>query len=232
MIRRCLIVDTETTSLDRADGRVIELAALLYSVEHRTILSEFATLLPGDTNEAEKINRIPATALSEMKELIVSLVEPLKDTFRRFRSEAEVIVCHNVEFDRQWFPSEWHSLPWICTAFDFSWPMASREAGSLIHLALEHGIGVSRAHRALADCQLIAALFDRMPLFGRDLQEMFARAMRPKAIFQGLQKFEDNDVAKEAGFKWNGETKKWTRRMAIEDAALLPFKTVLIEEVA
>jgi len=231
MIRRCLVVDTETTGLDPANDSVIEIGALLYSVENRTILSEFATLIPGDENAAEKINRIPAVALVEMASLD-ELVTPLKGIFRSLRSTADVIVCHNVEFDQQWFPAEWRELPWVCTAFDFDWPMASREAGSLIHLALEHGIGVSSAHRALSDCHLIAALFDRMPLYGRDLQAMFARALRPKAIFQGLQRFEENDVAKKAGFKWNGETKKWTRRMAIEDATLLPFKTVKLEEVA
>lgn len=231
MIRRCLIVDTETTDLDPATGRVIEVGAVLYSIENRTTLAQFATLLAGDSNAAEKINRIPPAALQEIGAIKPSLAGAA-DVLKSLRSCADVIVCHNVEFDQQWFRNEWHSLPWICTAFDFDWPAASREAGSLIQLALEHGVGVSSAHRALTDCNLIAALFDRMPLYGRDLQEMFARAMRPKAIFQAIVPFEEKDRAKDAGFKWDGAAKQWTRRLAVEDAAALPFKTLKLREVA
>lgn len=231
MIKRCLILDTETTSLDPATGRVIEIGALLYSVEAATTLSQFATLIPATENAAEKINRIPVASLVEMSEIAALMASP-REIFRAYRAAADVIVCHNVEFDQQWFHQEWRDLPWVCTNFDFDWPMASREAGSLIHLALEHGIGIGSAHRALTDCQIIAALFDRMPLYGRNLQDMFTRALRPKAIFQALVPFEEKDRAKEAGFKWNGETKKWTRRMAIEDAAALPFKTAKLQEVA
>lgn len=231
MIRRALIVDTETTGLDPVTDRVIEIAALLYSVEQHTTLSQFATLLPGESNAAERVNRIPIAALGEVGRL-EEIIKPVRETFHTLRSVADVIVCHNVEFDQQWFRSDWLDLPWVCTNFDFEWPMQTREAGSLINLALEHGIGISSAHRALTDCQLIASLFDRMPLFGCDLQAMFARAMRPKGIFQAVVPFEEKDRAKEAGFKWNGETKKWTRRMAVEDAGALPFKTVLLRAVA
>jgi len=224
MINRCLIVDTETTALDPAAGRVIEIGAILYSVSCRTPLASFSALLPGETNEAEKINRIPDAALREMTALDLDL----KATLALMRSHAQVIVAHHAELDRQWFRGEWLAPPWLCTAFDFAWPNATREAGSLIHLALEHGIGVSSAHRAINDCQLIAALFDRM----NDLPAMFDRAMRPKAIFQAIVPFEEKDKAKDAGFKWDGATKKWTRRMAIEDAAGLPFKTLLLQEVA
>lgn len=224
MIRRCIIVDTETTGLDAEKDNVIELGAILYSVTSRATLASYSALLPWHENPAEHINRIPAVALQEVREISLDL----KGTVAAMRAAAEVVVCHNVEFDRQWFRGDWLTMPWLCTAFDFTWPQASREAGSLIHLALEHGIGVSSAHRALTDCQLIAALFDRMP----DLPAMFDRAMRPKAIFQAIVPFEQKDLAKEAGFKWDGATKRWTRRMAIEDAAALQFETKLLQEVA
>jgi hypothetical protein len=46
------------------------------------------------------------------------------------------------------------------------------------------------------------------------------------------QPFDQNEIAKAAGFKWNGESKRWTRRMAIEDAEALPFRTLKLEDVA
>jgi DNA polymerase III subunit epsilon len=228
VIRRALIVDTETTGLDPAKDRVIEIGAILYSVVNRSTLFSFAGLLCGLTNDAESINRISVSAMNETSEIDISLSKVLTP----LRAAADVIVCHNAEFDQQWFAksADWNALPWLCTAFDFQWPAATREAGSLIHLALEHGIGVSSAHRALTDCELIAALFDRMSLYGCDLQEMFARAARPKAIFQALVPFEEKDKAKDAGFKWDGAQKRWTRRMAVEDAAALPFKVTKLRE--
>jgi DNA polymerase III subunit epsilon len=59
-----------------------------------------------------------------------------------------------------------------------------------VSLALSHGIGVSSAHRALTDCSLIAALFDRM----EKLEAMIEEAKRPKALFQAQVSFKDKDL--------------------------------------
>lgn len=224
MIRRCLIVDTETTALDPQKGKLIEFGAVLYSVTTQSALVQYSTLIPCSEN--------PAVAINGISEAVLAEIEPgwYADPFvDRLRFTADVIVAHNAEFDRQWFKGGWLGLPWLCTMTQFSWP-CGKEGDGLVSLALAHGIGVSSAHRALTDCQLIAALFDRMKLFGRDLQEMFAHAMRPSAMFQSLQPFAENEIAKAAGFQWNKpgplREKRWTRRMAIEDAAKLPFKTM------
>lgn len=153
----------------------------------------------------------------------VEAIEPFR-VLESWLPHAGAIVAHNADFDRQWFPDL--GKPWLCTMSDFKWPLATKDGGSLIHLALDHGIGVSSAHRALTDCQLIAALFDRMD----DLPGMFAQAMRPKAVFRALVSYDDRELAKQAGFKWDGVTKQWTRRMAIEDAALLPFPTAKLAD--
>lgn len=233
MIRRCLILDTETTGLDPAKDSVIEIGAVLYSVEHATTLIQVSTLTHAVTeNPAEAINRIPSSALRSLAERNPWSPAVGVDAFEALVNDADVIVAQRAEFDRAFLSGFWHSKPWACTKFDFSWPKQTREGESLVALALEHGIGVASAHRALADCQLIAALFDRMSSFGADLQQMFARAMRPKGIFMALVPFEEKDKAKSAGFQWDGATKRWTRRMAVEDAAALPFKTLLLEEVA
>lgn len=231
MIRRALIVDTETTGLDPAKDKAIEVAAVLYSVENQTTLMQFSALIPHDSNPCEKINRIPVAALAEVQLLTEAPDVPrLNSVFATMRGFADVIVAHNAEFDQQFFKGDWRKMEWLCTMSDFAWPAATRDGGSLVHLALDHGIGVASAHRALTDCQLIAALFDRMARYGQDLQEMFTRAMRPKALFQAIVPFEQKDLAKDAGFKWDGDARRWTRRMAIEDAAALPFKTLKLRE--
>lgn len=228
MIKRALIIDTETDGLDDA-AQVVEVGAILYSVENQCVLQEMSTLFPALKNDAESINRIKVSALNEISETrAVSFAQELLFAMSK---AADVYVAHNAEFDEKKVFGDTRflplaSLPWACTMSDFKWPLAAREQGSLINIALEHGIGVASAHRALTDCRLIAALFDRMS----DLQSMFAVAMRPKALFVGLQPFDDNQLAKDAGFKWDRLVpKKWSRMMAIEDAAKLSFPVRQIE---
>jgi DNA polymerase III epsilon subunit-like protein len=94
-------------------------------------------------------------------------------------------------------------LKWLCTLVDFTFPQQTRQGENLVHLALNHGIAVSSAHRALTDCQLIAALFDRMD----DLEGMINKADRPKALYKAQVPFEKKYLAKAAGFKWNADKK-------------------------
>lgn len=222
-IHRCLIVDTETSGLDES-AAVIEVGAILYSVDNQCVLQEMATLLPAESNEAASVNRIKAEALREVA-FTGSSAQGMELLFAMSKA-ADVYVAHNADFDSKrvlgntdFLPLA--SLPWLCTMSDFKWPLATREQGSLINLALDHGIGVASAHRALTDCRLIASLFDRMT----DLQSMFQVALRPKGLFQALVSYDERELAKAAGFKWNGAEKTWTRTLALEDAAQLTFRT-------
>lgn len=226
-IGKALIIDTETNGLEDT-SQVIEVGAILYSVTNQCVLQELATLLPAESNDAESINRIKVEAL---REVVFTGTSFAMEMLFAMSKEADVYVAHNASFDEKqvfgktdFLPLA--SLPWLCTMSDFKWPLATRAQGSLIGLALDHGVGVASAHRALTDCRLIASLFDRM----EDLQGMFQVAMRPKAIFVGLQKFDDNHLAKAAGFHWNRIIpNKWARSMAIEDAQLLNFPVKQVE---
>lgn len=221
-----LIIDTETTGIDPTTDRVIEIGAVLYSIEYQTVLHQFSTLLcaPAE-NPQEKINRILPAVLPTVSE---SLQRKNVEILLEMADMALFAVAHNADFDKQWFDN--NHLPllqtghepmrWLCTMDDFVFPQQTRPRESLINLALAHGIGVSSAHRALTDCQLIAALFDRMD----NLEPMINYALRLKAVFQALVSFDNKQMAKDAGFKWNPEAKIWTRKMALEDTYELPFK--------
>jgi DNA polymerase III subunit epsilon len=216
-----LILDTETTGLDPANGQVIELGAILYSVDHQTILHQISTLMRAEANPAEQVNRIPSKVLPHVNR---SLQDMARKMFSEMAEQAEYVVAHNAEFDAQWFPEgivdEWGTpLPWLCTMSDFKFPLQTKPIETIVNLALAHGIGVSSAHRALTDCSLIAALFDRM----ENLPEMIAYATRPKATYIAMVSYDDRQLAKDAGFQWNGDRKIWHRRMAVDDICDLPF---------
>lgn len=224
MIKRILIVDSETTGTDDASD-LIEIGLVLYSVENRCSLQELSMLIPStSTNAAEKINRIPGAALDEMaaqKDLCQSGMV----LAREMAEAADAYAAHFAEFDQK-FMRFLPDKPWICTMSDCEWQRASRQGMSLVNLALEYGIGISSAHRALTDCRLIAAIFDR----SEDLLQILTRAMRPKARFKAIVSYDDRRLAQERGFRWDAAQKVWWRSMAIEDVELLPFRAVQMSE--
>lgn len=227
-VSRVLIVDTETTGVE-SDAAAIEIGMILYSVTNRSVLQEFGTLLYSEANPQEQINRIKPAALQEMAELGLSY-NPL---VREMVLSADVIVAHNADFDSRFFnPDDFTGTSterhWVCTLNDFEWPEAAYAGRSLIHLALAYDIPVASAHRALTDCRLIACLFDRIP----NLEERFARAMRPKGTFRANVSFDDRGIAYDAGFRWKGKAIGWVRRVALEDVPSLPFPVTRIDDPA
>ncbi len=221
------IVDTETTGMDHARDRVIEIGVVLVNIDHAAVVSCFSSLIrdDGQPPDSEKINRIPSS-------LLPLAPEPLQvwGQVRRYVDASKAICAHNADFDRAFVPEDIrNSKPWICTQDDLSWPNAG-DGKSLISIALAHGVGVSHAHRALTDCMLIARLFERLKESGVDLRAFLRRGLRPKAKFKALVSYDTNHLAKAAGFRWTPDRKMWLRSMAIEDTKALPFQVQKIED--
>lgn len=118
----------------------------------------------------------------------------------------------------------WTRLPWVCSKFDLELP-SSKLGASCVEMALAHGVPVVSAHRALTDCMLIARTLENVQAAGHDLQAMLAKAMRPKVKVASLMPYEEGNVTNKAhGFSWEAPpVKAWTRRIAREDIATLPF---------
>lgn len=215
------LVDVETNGLYAATSHVLEIGVVLWSVTHGVVIAAWSDLVQHDSNDAESTNRIPVPALADGTPFDVALAR-----LRHFVGRADIIVAHNAEFDESFLPGL--DRQWLCSEYDFAWPCAP--AGqSLINLALAHGVAVTHAHRALTDVLLLSRLFERVREMGHDIPAMIAHASRPKAKFQAMVSYADKDLAKERGFRWDPSARRWTRRMAIEDAEKLPFSTKIIE---
>lgn len=212
------IADTETTGID--EGSVcIEIGAILFDVRSATAVRSFSSLIRCGHNEAERVNRIPVTALLGAPE--ASEVWPVVADMIR---QSSAICCHRAEFDKRFIPPEVvGDVPFLCTKFDLTWPREDKPGASLVQLALAHDLGVSHAHRALTDCDLLSRLFTRVTELGADLPALLAKGLRPKATFQACVSFDDRDKAKNASFAWEPTSKRWLRRMAKDDTAALGF---------
>lgn len=216
-IRFACLLDTETTSLEPPPiGKTIEVAVMLFDVKRAQPVASFASLIKGDTNEAQAVNGIPVEMLPEAHD-----PELVWRAVRWIIGPAQVVIAHHAAFDKQFVPDL--GRPFICSENDIKWPGRAR-GGSLVHLALSLGLGVASAHRAMADVDTLARILTRLAETGHPLEPILLHAMRPKVRCVSLAPFEQKDVVKAAGFRWEQDKKIWWRDMPLEDTNELPFK--------
>ena len=216
-IRYACLLDTETSGIDPATSKTIEVAVMLYDLQYAQPVVSFASLIRADSNEAESINGIPPAMLGEAR-----AADEVWRAVRWVIAPATVIIAHNAEFDRQFCPDL--GPVWVCSENDIRWPGRAR-GGSLVHLALSLGLGVAHAHRAMADVDTLARILTRLAEKGHALEPIIRQAMRPKFLFYAMVPYEKRQLCKDHGFRWDEAKhgKNWFRRMPLEDVKELPF---------
>lgn len=221
-LRRVLILDVETGGLDPETDPLLEVAVAEYCVT-RGLIAATSWLVHSRENRAFVVNGIPVELVSDE-----TATEHPGYTIKMLGDAAagcQAVVAHNAAFDRRWFADL--GLPWICTCDDVEWPKPSTSR-SLVAVALAHGVGVVHAHRALSDVMTLVALFDRVRE-NHDLGAMLTRAMRPKKLVAAVLPYDRKDEAKAKGFRWQPESKQWTKSVFVDDIATLGFD---VKEVA
>ncbi|QNI54332.1 exonuclease family protein [Synechococcus sp. BIOS-E4-1] len=224
--RTLLIVDTETTGLDPQLDHCLEVGVILFDVPSRQLLAQQSFLLPVESNAAEAINRIPASA--------TNLPQPWRPALGYLQSlldAADLLVAHNAAFDRQWF-GRGH-LPatdkrWLCSMEDMRWPpdRQLRSRPSVRDLALAYEIPVWAAHRALTDCIYLAEVFRRC----EDLEQLIEHGLEPRQLMRAQVSYDNRHLARDAGFRWNEPVKgAWARRLSAREASNLDFTVVPVD---
>lgn len=218
------ILDTETTGLDTKTGKVIEVCIANFCTELNDVIDIRSWLLKSATDEEVKnTQRIHGIS----PEMIAGFGRDPSLVFEEVDSfvvNSSVVIAHNADFDRQWFNGKIKNMPWVCSLQDFVWPSHS-ESKSLTALCLAHGVGVVSAHRAAEDVMSLARLLKRVKEYGQSLPDIIANGMRPKKMVAAIVSYDDRNLAKENGFKWDGELRAWKRKMPIDDIPKLPFRT-------
>lgn len=232
-----LIVDVESTGLDPRKDALIEVGAILFDIKHRAVTHQFSALLPSVApNGAEAVNGI-SDALLESN-AVHRLVGWETYCLQSFYDKADAVVSHKVSFDRPWLepllrtddkgqPRNWPLKPWICTLQDVRWARPGLKANpSLTRLALAHGVPVWAAHRALTDCTYLAQVLATR----QDLPGLLLDAQAPKALYSAAVPYEQRQLAKDAGFLWEGHDvpKTWTRWLREDEIFGLPFKVARV----
>lgn len=227
---RLLILDTETTGLQSERDHCIEIGAVLFHVAERAVLDQVSFLLPCQDNPAEPINGISAAVSRTPQPWQAGL-----HFFEAMLAAADLVVAHNVKFDRAWFgrePLPSITKPWLCTMEDMRWPASLRlkPTPSVRDLALAYGVPVWAAHRALTDCIYIAQVFERCG----DLDALLQEGLEPRQLYRACLSYAERHRAREAGFRWNEPLRgAWSRRLSQREVTLLTFPVELADaEVA
>jgi DNA polymerase-3 subunit epsilon len=154
------VVDVETTGLDPATDRIVEVAVVRCD-RHGRVESEWSSLVqpdrdPGPT-AVHGITADDLVAAPRFTEVAPHLASLLDGT---------VVTAHNLAFDSHFLAEEWrragHARPQaagLCTlTLDRSLHPGRVDGYSLAACAAAAGIAQPAAHRALADARVTAAL--------------------------------------------------------------------------
>lgn len=240
---RVLGLDFETTGLDIAKARIIEIGAIMYRVENCVWdkVASYSTLIYdlGDdriTPETTKITGITQEEIEASGKPLIPSIELLA----KMGLEADMIVCHNAQFDGGMLretvkrhnldvhiPCINHMLaaPWLCSVMDLK-SNRDYKCRTLSHLALDRGIAVDPAllHRAVADVELMGKMLTAAKA---DPVLMLEYQQSPWIYLQGkiAKPWEDGgkekDMATKIGYSWEkarGTTepvfsKTWVKRV-------------------
>ena len=224
-----LVLDTETTGLNAARDKVVELALLRVTVDLATgqpvgavqvydgledpgmPMPPEITVITGITDDM-----LRGQALDEAQ--VLAMLEG-----------ADLVVAHNAGFDRPCVEArlpQFAALNWACSFADIDWRQEGRGSAKLTALAGELGVFYD-AHRAEMDCHaLLAVLMAPLPSTGASgLLRLIQSARTPTFRLQATQApFDAKDLLKARGYRWDGAQKVWHTRLADEAALALEFE--------
>ena len=222
-----LCLDTETTGLDHANDKIIELGIVAFEYDPETariirIIDRYEGF--EDPGQPLPLEIIDITGITD--EMLAGQAF-IGDRVRALANAASLVIAHNAAFDRKFvekrFP-EFSALPWACTVTQINWPAEKIAARSLEYLLFKCGGWCINAHRALEDAEgVLGLLLGELPVSGVPIfRALLERANETTTkIYAVGAPYETKDLLKQRGYRWNdgskGECKGWWTNVAAAD---------------
>lgn len=210
---KLLGIDFETTGVDAEKDRITEIGAVYWDTETNSPIDLVNQLVnakdrPPLSQQIIEITGITEEMLEENgvdEDTAFQLIYPWVE-------KADFIVAHNGEFDRGFFQAYLRRIgapaletPWICTMRDIPYPK-TMTARNLTTLAAQHFYINYFPHRAVFD--VLATMY---VLSQYDINEVIKLSQEKEFKVQALVSFHDKELAKERGYRWDGENKQWIK---------------------
>lgn len=214
IVTSLVFLDLETDSKDPKVAKILEVAYAAFSMRGRLLRAENQVIHQLDPNKEVfpliDLNQEEVDDGANIKTIFQTVSNALKVGMHR---DGLVLVGHNclhydlAILDRLNCSKMWSGLTIVDTMFDLPFPPRTTSR-RLVHLCADHGIPTPRAHGALYDCLYTAELF-----FKYDVNEVVARARTPLVWVKADVTYDSRELAKAAGFKWDGKQKLWVKRL-------------------
>lgn len=230
-LTRVLVLDTETTGLDHAKDKIIELALLCFDVD---------TLTGLPVGEVQVYDGLQDPGMPIPKEVVV--ITGITDAdvqgqqldeqrIAQLLEGVDVVIAHNAGFDRPFVEArikQFRQLAWACSFADIDWKAQGRSSVKLENLA--HSLGLFYdAHRAEMDCHALLAVLVAPLASAADtgikhtgLAHLVQAAQKPSYRLQATHApFDAKDKLKARGYRWSPDQKVWHTRLDDEAALQL-----------
>lgn len=217
-----IVLDTETTGLNTALCKVIELGMILFEFDPETgqlhrVLKVFDELEdPGIPIPPE------TTAVHHITDDMVRGKRINDQEVRSLLADASVVIAHNAAFDRPFVEQRWpefENKAWVCSIKDIDWKAEGLGSAKLEYLLQTQGY-FYEAHRAEMDCWALLELLhmvlpqSQQPVLLHLLETLNQSQVRLSALGSP---FDTKDLLKARGYRWDGDRKTWYRSLPSEN---------------
>ena len=223
-ITRIVVLDTETTGLEHAKDKIIELAMLRLSVDSSTGVPQGRVEVFDQLEDPGFPIPKEVTALTGLRDDDVQGQKLDEALIAHMLQGVDLVIAHNAGFDRPFCEARipaFRDSPWACSFADIDWKTLGQSSSKLESLALAQGWFYD-AHRAEMDCHALLAVLTA-PLAQSPAEigmaRLLAAARAPSyRLYATHAPFESKDLLKARGYRWNAEQRVWFTRLGDEGA--------------
>ncbi|APW40758.1 DNA polymerase III subunit epsilon [Rhodoferax koreense] len=232
-VARLLILDTETTGLNHARDKIMELALLRVDVDRATGQPVGPVQVYDGLEDPGQPIPAEVQAITGIDDAMVQGQRLDEARIAELLAGVDLIVAHNAGFDRPFVEArlpDFAAKAWACSFADIDWKAEGRGSSKLESLAFGLGLFYD-AHRAEMDCHaLLAVLQADLPASRHTgLARLLASAPTLRYRLQATgAPFEAKDLLKDRGYRWDAAQKVWHTRL--DDAALLEAEAAWLKE--
>ena len=215
-----VVIDVETTGLDREADRIIELAVQRFRFDDRGRIIQVG--MPRVWREDPgipidpKITKLTGLSAEDVAGQLIDDAIAVD-----ILSSAEIIIAHNAAFDRPFVDRRLPAIagkPWACSMAELDWLELGFEGRALAHLVSQCG-WFYEGHRAENDILALLYLLSHGSPDGETiLAKLMACSERPTYRVNAIDApFDAKDRLKSRGYRWDSAMRFWWKSVGEHD---------------